>query len=135
MGTRFERISTDCGRSALNAIGPFMRCSQKGQKTGASGGLKKAERVPGTRLDRWWLFSVQRSLHRMITVIFFYFTGLYGDSVHPCTSSVRSKPTEKSRFPKIHSSSLESQVPQGEHLPYWDQITETKTPLSPTGNN
>jgi hypothetical protein len=35
-------------------------------KIGASGGLKKAERVPGTRLGRWWLFSVQRSLHMYV---------------------------------------------------------------------
>jgi len=27
-------------------------------KIGACGGLKKAERVPGTRLSRWLLFSV-----------------------------------------------------------------------------
>jgi len=37
-------------------------------KIGACGGLKKAERVPGTRLGRWLLFSVQRSLHCLVLV-------------------------------------------------------------------
>ena len=35
-------------------------------KRRACGGLKKPERVSGTRLSRWWLFSVQRSLHCML---------------------------------------------------------------------
>jgi len=48
--------------------------AQKAQKLGACGGLKKAERVPGTRLGRWWLFSVQRSLHCM------------GHDIFSCTS-------------------------------------------------
>ena len=35
-------------------------------KRRACGGLKKPERVSGTRLSRWLLFSVQRSLHCML---------------------------------------------------------------------
>ena len=64
--TRFEKGWT----RALNAFGPFVTVqhwkrlgrlcvvyAQKAQKLGACGGLKKAERVPGTRLGRWWLSS------------------------------------------------------------------------------
>ena len=43
----------------------------KSQKTGACGGLNKAERIFETRLGRWWQFSVQRSLHCMVFVVCF----------------------------------------------------------------
>ena len=83
------------------AIGPFY--AQKGQKIGACGGLTVSVSGLNAFLERVWAvggcsaFSVP---HRMITVIFFYFTGLYGDSVHPCTSPVRSNPLKRVDFQK-----------------------------------